>query len=68
MDSARLIDLHQHIIHGVDDGPTDFARTQAMLRLAAENGVTTGITPTTFCPANTCTRAHVVTFLYRALA
>ena len=35
---------------------------------AAENGVTTGITPTTFCPANTCTRAHVVTFLYRALA
>ncbi len=40
MDSARLIDLHQHIIHGVDDGPTDFAHTQAMLRLAAENGVT----------------------------
>ena len=32
---------------------------------AVENGVTTGTTPTTFNPNGTCTRAHVVTFLYR---
>ena len=32
---------------------------------AVENGVTTGTTPTTFSPNNPCTRAQVVTFLYR---
>ena len=35
---------------------------------AAENDVTTGTDPTHFAPGQTCTRAHVVTFLYRALA
>ena len=33
---------------------------------AAENGITAGITPTTFQPDATCTRAQVVTFLWRA--
>ena len=33
---------------------------------AVENGVTNGMTPTTFVPGNTCTRGQVVTFLYRA--
>jgi hypothetical protein len=33
---------------------------------AAENGITTGTTATTFSPNNPCTRAHIVTFLYRA--
>ena len=32
---------------------------------AAENGVTGGTTATTFSPANDCTRAQIVTFLYR---
>ena len=32
---------------------------------AVENGVTGGTTATTFSPANTCTRAQVVTFLWR---
>ncbi len=32
---------------------------------ALENGITTGTTPTEFKPANKCTRAAVVTFLYR---
>ena len=32
---------------------------------AVENGVTTGMTPTTFEPNTGCSRAHVVTFLYR---
>ena len=34
---------------------------------AVENNITTGTTPTTFRPDNTCTRAQIVTFLYRAM-
>ena len=33
---------------------------------AVENGITNGTTDTTFGPDETCTRAHGVTFLYRA--
>ncbi|MBQ1841972.1 MAG: S-layer homology domain-containing protein, partial [Bacteroidales bacterium] len=33
---------------------------------AVENNVTYGTSETKFSPANTCTRAQVVTFLYRA--
>ncbi len=32
---------------------------------AAENGITNGMTATTFAPQQTCTRGQVVTFLYR---
>ena len=35
---------------------------------AVSNGITTGTTPTTFSPNSACTRAQVVTFLYRDLA
>lgn len=38
---------------------------EAML-WAVENGVTSGMTKTTFAPAAACTRGQVVTFLYRA--
>ena len=34
---------------------------------AVEQGITTGKTATTFLPGDTCTRAQIVTFLYRAL-
>ena len=34
---------------------------------AVENGITSGTSATTFAPDNPCTRAQVVTFLYRAL-
>jgi hypothetical protein len=34
---------------------------------AVENGITTGATPTSFNPNGTCMRAHVVTFLHRAV-
>ena len=34
---------------------------------AVDNGVTAGVTNTTFVPAQTCTRGQIVTFLYRAL-
>ena len=33
---------------------------------AVENGITTGMSATTFDPGRTCTRGQVVTFLYRA--
>ena len=33
---------------------------------ASENGITSGTSPTTFSPANPCTRAHVITFLWRS--
>ena len=33
---------------------------------ALEKGVTSGTTPTTFEPGKTCTRAQIITFLYRA--
>lgn len=32
---------------------------------AVEHGITNGMSATEFCPENTCTRAQVVTFLYR---
>lgn len=35
---------------------------------AAENGITSGTSDTTFSPANDCTRAQVITFLWRAMA
>lgn len=35
---------------------------------AAENGITEGMTKTTFKPGNPCTRGQVVTFLWRDLA
>ena len=35
---------------------------------AVENGITDGTTATTFSPNNDCTRAQIVTFLYRAFA
>ncbi len=34
---------------------------------AVANGITDGTTPTTFAPNTTCTRGHIVTFLWREL-
>ena len=34
---------------------------------AVENGITTGTSKTTFAPDKGCTRAEVVTFLYREM-
>ena len=34
---------------------------------AVKNGITSGTTATTFSPNNDCTRAQIVTFLYRFL-
>lgn len=32
---------------------------------AVEEGITAGMTKTTFVPDNTCTRGQIVTFIYR---
>ena len=34
-----MIDIHHHLIHGVDDGPKTFDQTQEMLRRAAAENV-----------------------------
>ena len=34
-----FVDIHHHLIHGVDDGPQSFEHTQRMLLHAAEQGV-----------------------------
>ena len=50
---------------------TDVARTTVYapaVDWAVEQGVTGGTTATTFSPDRTCTRAQIVTFLYRAFA
>ena len=34
-----FVDMHHHVIYGVDDGPSTFEKAQAMLRKAHENDV-----------------------------
>ncbi len=36
-----FVDIHSHVIPGIDDGPPDLEQSIAMLRAAAESGVTT---------------------------
>lgn len=47
------------------DVPDYYAKAVAW---AAEKGVTSGVTATTFEPNTICTRGQIVTFLYRAFA
>lgn len=47
------------------DVPSDAYFEDAVM-WAAENGITSGVTPTLFAPYNVCTRAEIVTFLWRA--
>ncbi len=35
-----MIDLHCHILPGIDDGPRDLATSMKMLRIASEDGIT----------------------------
>ena len=47
-----------------DLNPNDYYKA---VLWAIENGITSGVTDTTFAPDATCTRGQSVTFLYRAL-
>ena len=42
--------------------------TKEAIAWAVDNGITSGTSETTFSPYATCTRAQIVTFLYRAYA
>lgn len=56
---------------GVDTGFTDVPSTAdyaQAVKWAVDNGVTSGISATTFSPDSVCTRGQIVTFLHRALA
>jgi protein-tyrosine phosphatase len=35
-----MIDIHNHILHGLDDGPKDFETSVALARAAIDNGIT----------------------------
>lgn len=51
---------------GFDDVPEDGFYSNAVA-WAVSKGITEGTTPTTFSPDKTCTRAQIVTFLYREM-
>ena len=45
-----MIDIHHHIVYGLDDGPKDIETTQKMLKAAAEQGVHTIVATPHFAP------------------
>ena len=47
-----MIDIHHHLVFGVDDGSRDFEMSQAMIRKAMENHVTA------ICCSSHCTPGH----------
>lgn len=56
-----MVDLHAHILPGLDDGPTDMTEAVAMCRLAAEDGTTTMVaTPHMLGGLYTVTREAVL--------
>ncbi len=38
-----MIDLHVHLLHGVDDGPADLDEARTMCRIADEDGITLAV-------------------------
>jgi protein-tyrosine phosphatase len=38
---AALVDIHAHLLPGIDDGPDDMEETVAMARAAVESGIGT---------------------------
>jgi protein-tyrosine phosphatase len=47
---ARLVDLHSHVLPGVDDGARDVDEALRMLRVAEEDGIATiAATPSRIC-------------------
>lgn len=66
--------LYRYVGSPAIDGELPFADVSAdsyyakAVIWAAENGITNGVSETTFAPDNICTRAQIVAFLYRAFA
>jgi len=44
-DSPRLVDIHCHLLPGLDDGPSDWQESLAMAELAAADGIGTIVAP-----------------------
>jgi hypothetical protein len=64
----KLAGSPETAINGVfTDVAADASYAQAVA-WAVEQGITNGTSTTTFSPDETCTRAHIVTFLYRQFA
>ena len=63
--SSMLTDQAYVTNTGFVDVPADQYYAEAVV-WAVEEGITTGTSPTTFSPNSPCTRAQVVTFLWRA--
>jgi protein-tyrosine phosphatase len=38
LDMSGYVDIHAHVLHGIDDGPSERAASEAMLRTAAQSG------------------------------
>ena len=53
--------------NGFSDVATD-AYYEDAVQWAVENGITNGMSDTSFAPASGCTRGQIVTFLYRCMA
>ena len=56
-------------VDGAPDPFTDVSADSPFLNAilwAAQEGITTGTTATTFAPGSTCTRGQIVTFLWRS--
>ena len=53
--------------HPFTDVPAD-AYFAGAVNWAVEQSITNGVTATEFAPDNDCTRAHIVTFLFRCFA
>ncbi len=45
-----MIDIHSHVLWGVDDGPKELARSIKMMDLAREDGITTLFTTSHYSP------------------
>ncbi len=70
-DRAQSVTLLFRALGGETESSTDFSDVPAgsyyasAVAWAAEQGITTGTSSTTFSPNDTCTRGQIVTFLYR---
>ena len=64
---SRYLLVHTEQVMGFTDVPANSWYAGAVA-WAVEQGITAGKTADTFAPDELCTRGHVVTFLYRAMA
>ncbi len=57
-----MIDLHSHILYGLDDGAATLDESLAMCRMAAADGIAT-IAATPHSPANSASKGYAVSVI-----